>query len=300
MTVSITENSKALEFHLIDVFTPEPLSGNGLSVFLLEEYPPDHVMQSITREMRQFESIFIRQSEDAYRFHARIFTLEEELPFAGHPVIGAAALLHSKLFSNEENARLEFVIQQRVIKVISKRQDQSYIAEMDQGTSAFGPDISEKASASFLHALNLDLPDRVPDLPLQVVSTGLPYLIVPIRSNLENTRIVVADFEARLAGVGAKFVYVFDINRFEGRTWDNEGRVEDVATGSAAGPMAAYLVRHGLASAGVELRLSQGTFVHRPSEIHAMVHSRAELTVTIGGEVRIVGNGMLNLPEGFI
>ena len=84
---------RTLPFSLVDVFAREPLSGNGLSVFLLDDELPTLAMQRITQEMRQFETIFLRRIDGTSRFNTRIFTMEEELPFAGHPVIGAAALL---------------------------------------------------------------------------------------------------------------------------------------------------------------------------------------------------------------
>jgi trans-2,3-dihydro-3-hydroxyanthranilate isomerase len=254
-------------------------------------------MQSITQEMRQFETIFLRRIEQSSRFNARIFTMEEELPFAGHPVIGAAALLHSELFSTEDVAHLEFAMQDRSINAVSRRQGKSYVAEMDQGVATVEPPIPAAKNEAFLKALNLSITDLAPDLPLQVVSTGLPYLIVPINSNLEHAQIVVQDFETLLATVGAKFVYVFQVDRLEGRTWDNDGRVEDIATGSAAGPAAAYLVTHNRASTGNSLVLAQGRFLNRPSKLYASVQGGSELSVTIKGQVCFVGNGTLRLPN---
>jgi trans-2,3-dihydro-3-hydroxyanthranilate isomerase len=100
-------NLRTLPFWLVDVFAREPLSGNGLSVFLLDDELPTLAMQRITQEMRQFETIFLARIGGTSKFGARIFTMEEELPFAGHPVIGAAALLHAELYSADELARFE-------------------------------------------------------------------------------------------------------------------------------------------------------------------------------------------------
>lgn len=288
---------RTLPFWLVDVFAREPLSGNGLSIFLLDEELSTYTMQRITQEMRQFETIFLRRIEQSSRFNARIFTMEEELPFAGHPVIGAAALLHSELYPTEDVANLEFIMQDRNINAISRRQETSYVAEMDQGIATVEPPIPTAKNEAFLKALNLSITDLSAGLPLQVVSTGLPYLIVPINSNLEHAQIVVQDFEAMLATVGAKFVYVFQVDRLEGRTWDNDGRVEDIATGSAAGPAAAYLVTHKRASSGESLVLKQGQFLNRPSELHASVRGCTEMSVTIKGQVCFVGNGTLRLPN---
>lgn len=290
-------NVRTLPFWLVDVFAREPLSGNGLSVFLLDDELPTLVMQRVTQEMRQFETIFLSRIGRTSRFRARIFTMEEELPFAGHPVIGAAALLHAELYSADESAPFEFVMSGRSIHATSRRESTSYFAEMDQGVAAVDRPIPAAKNEAFLKALNLSVSDLAAGLPLQVVSTGLPYLIVPISSNLDAARIVIPGFEALLATVGAKFVYVFDVGRREGRTWDNDGRVEDIATGSAAGPAAAYLVTHKLAATGENLVVSQGRFLNRPSELHATVQGGSALSVRVRGQVYFVGNGTLRLPN---
>lgn len=288
---------RTLPFSLVDVFANEPLAGNGLSVFLLDDELPTTLMQRITQEMRQFETIFLRRLDRPFAVAARIFTMEEELAFAGHPVIGAAAWLHAEHFGDRENVPLEFVLRDRTIGVTSRRDGASYFAQMDQGIATFGPPISVDKWPALLQVLNLVSADLAPGLPLQVVSTGLPYLIVPIRSNLQRTCIVLPDFEALLTTIGAKFAYIFDVERREGRTWDNVGRVEDIATGSAAGPTAAYLVQHGLATRGEVQVLAQGRFLGRPSALHATVTGESEWRVQVGGRVCLVGDGALRLPS---
>ena len=297
-------------FSLVDVFAREPLSGNGLSVFLLDAELPASMMQRITQEMRQFETIFLRPLSaipglrgtraparrplGASAFDARIFTMEEELSFAGHPVLGAAAAMHAQFHASADVAGLEFVIHGRRIAVTSRRDRGTYLAEMDQGEAVVDEAVPQAKIAPLLEALNLRTEDLAAGLPLQVISTGLPYLIVPLRSNLERARIVAAGFEALLATVGAKFVYVLDVARREGRTWDNDGRVEDIATGSAAGPAAAYLVAHGLALHDEVITLAQGRFLGRPSELHAIVRGD-RAGVIVRGRVCLVGGGALRL-----
>jgi PhzF family phenazine biosynthesis protein len=293
-------NLQTLPFSFVDVFAREPLSGNGLSVFLLDEELPARVMQRITQEMRQFETIFLYRVGASSTFRARIFTMEEELPFAGHPIIGAAAVLHSELHAAAETVLIEFAMAERTIEVTSRREGKSYFAEMDQGVATFEAPIVDPAIDPFLEALNLSRSDLHPSLTPQVVSTGLPYLIVPITANLEHARIVHQRFEALLATLGAKFVYVIDVDRREGRTWDNDGRVEDIATGSAAGPAAAYVVEHGLAAAGESIVITQGRFLDRPSELHAVVRGTSKLGVRVGGQVCLVGNGALRLPSALL
>ena len=140
-------------------------------------------------------------------------------------------------------------------------------ATMDQGIPHFGPAIAGGAAHAYRDALNLAPGQLHPALPMQVVSTGLPYLIVPVQGGLEDARISHPRFEELLAASGAKFAYVLDPDRPEGRTWDNAGRIEDVATGSAAGPAAGYLIRHGVRPRGESLLIHQGRFTGRPSTI---------------------------------
>ena len=107
------------------------------------------------------------------------------------------------------------------------------------------------------------------------------------------------DLERRLVGIGAKFAYMLDVRRREGRTWDNLGRAEDPATGSAAGPAGAYLVRHGAALPG-RIELRQGRFVHRPSRIEVCVERMpsGELGVRVDANCVLAGDGRLSLPKG--
>lgn len=287
-----------LRYRQVDVFTSLPYQGNGLAVF------PDGAglsagqMLRITQELRQFESIFLSDAADRSRVNARIFSLEEELPFAGHPVLGAAAVLHLERAPEVPMARWAFDLSGRIILVETRPTASGFAAAMDQGLAVFGEPLSRGAARPFAHALTL-LPDQLhPDLPLQVVSTGLPYLLVPVRGELGAASIRHPEFQALLATVGARFVYVLDPEIPEGRTWDNGGHIEDVATGSAAGPAAAYLVHHGIARAPTTLVLRQGARAGRPSELRAAVRDTGEgFAVSVEGDVVPIGLGLLeSLP----
>ena len=146
-------------------------------------------------------------------------------------------------------------------------------------------------SWGFLEPLNLEQEHVSAQYPLQVVSTGLPYLLVPVTAGLEQARIRTANYESQLAQIGAKFAYVFDVNTVEGRTWDNAGGVEDVATGSAAGPVGAYLYKHGRFAAHEGITLRQGRFVGRDSEIH--IRKAPTGNMLVSGDVRILVRGSL-------
>ena len=279
----------------MDVFTDAPFTGNGLIV--LFGSPGDvraQALISVTAEMRQFELIIAEFQPEARRVPARIFTAEEELPFAGHPVIGAAAALHERYAAGEPARSWTFVIAGREIAVRSRRTAGYFEAAMNQGQPALGPPLADQDAAGLAGALGLGSGD-LHRQPMRVVSTGLPYLIVPVSGRLDRARIVVADFEERLAAVGAKFVYVFDPDQREGRSWDNAGTAEDVATGSAAGPAAAFLMACDLAAADEEIVISQGRFLGRPSVIAVRPDRRGDLWV--GGPVAPVARGVVGLPS---
>jgi trans-2,3-dihydro-3-hydroxyanthranilate isomerase len=283
-----------IEYSLVDVFASQPLAGNSLTVFELDRELPDTLLQAVTREMRQFETIFLWPTAERRCFRARMFTMEEELGFAGHPIIGAAGVLHTAHFAAEEVVELTLELKEKTVTVRSRRSGALHHAEMDQGTADFVTTVDREHHAEVLDALNLDAGDLLPTLPIQVVSTGLPYLIVPVQKNLAHARIVRRDFEALLARFGAKFVYVLDVPGLEGRSWDNDGKGEDIATGSAAGPAGAYLARHGIIRTGLPVVFRQGGFVGRPSHLSVTVGEGG--AVRVGGGVVFVGRGDLRLP----
>lgn len=270
-----------------DVFCAAPLTGNGLCVFHAAEDLSDENMLRLTQEMRQFESIFLFEEEAGTR--ARIFTVEEELDFAGHPLLGAAAVLHHNA-GGDESRRWRLRLNKRAVDLTTRRRDARFFdAEMDQGVATWGDDAEGALRQSVLEGLGLAESDLVPGLPLAMVSTGLDYLIVPVTAEgLARVRIRVDDLEARLAAVGAKFAYLLDTENREGRTWDNLGAVEDVATGSAAGPAAAYLQRHCAAPGAIILQ--QGRFTGRPSELRVSIDPESG-GITVGGGVAVLAEG---------
>ena len=194
-------------FH-VDVFSSTILSGNGLTVVF-----PDHPlskdrMLAITQELRQFETIFIYQSADS--FSARIFTMEEELDFAGHPILGAAAVIHHVFYQQCEAKVINLSLPVKEIMTESIKNQNYYHVKMNQGKPEFIATIDYKNYEEIAHYLNLDINDLQETLPLEVISTGLPYLLVPLKRNLAKCRIIGKDFEQYINQFGAKFVYVFD------------------------------------------------------------------------------------------
>jgi PhzF family phenazine biosynthesis protein len=287
------DDLRGLTYRHVDVFARAPLSGNGLTVFPEGGKLSAELMQRLTQEMRQFESIFLSAEGEAHTYRARIFTMEEELDFAGHPVLGAACVLHELHEPDASRGEWNIRLNAGDVSVATERRADGYTATMNQGRPLFQPPLADEAAQPYLVALNITSDMLAAGLPLQVVSTGLPYLLVSLRAGLAEARIAYPRFGELLAEIGAQFVYVLDVGAVEGRTWDNDGRVEDVATGSAAGPVGAYLVRHGRAQAGTEIVIRQGRFVGRPSEIVVRVEGTANQidSVLVRGEVRMVASG---------
>jgi PhzF family phenazine biosynthesis protein len=257
------------------------------------------MMQQITQEMRQFESIFLTSVSPvspSSLVRASIFTMEEELDFAGHPVLGAACVLHEQHAASQQEATWQFQLNAGIVPVTTRREDSWYSATMDQGRPTFGAVASQDVQQQVLEALSLPREALDDSVPMQVVSTGLPYLLVMLKTGLEQARIIHPDFEGLLAQIGAKFVYVFHVPTMEGRTWDNGGHVEDIATGSAAGPTGAFLVRYGKVQAGQAILLHQGSFVGRPSHltVHITGNAYAMTSVQVGGEVAMVASGTID------
>jgi len=280
-----------MKYYHVDVFSDKPYSGNGLTVFTDTKGLQKSAMQTITQEMRQFESIFLEQL-DENAFRAYIFTMEEELDFAGHPLIGAAALLHDLYSGEKEKDDWTLQLNSKSVEISTVRHENYYSAQMNQGKAEFGNILSENQENDFLSYFGFSKDDKAFDLPLQVISTGLRYLILPVKPDaLSKTKVTVPDLSVKLEEIGAKFFYVLDVEGLQGRTWDNFGFVEDIATGSAAGPAGAYLVKNKLASVDKEIILRQGDFLSRPSRMHVFVSNSGDIFVA--GDVCKVATGEL-------
>ena len=280
-----------MQYFHADVFCKQPLTGNGLTILIAGAFPPSAVMQKIAQEFRQFETIFlVRRGENV--FDARIFTVEEELDFAGHPILGAAAVARHEFL--QQDSTVHFSLNSKQVSVSCAAQGECYDCCMDQGPAHFICSPVPEMYAQLLQPLNLNLDNTSAQFPLEVVSTGLPYLLVPVVSGLEQARILDADYERTLAQIGAKFVYVLDVNAVEGRTWDNAGVVEDVATGSAAGPAGAYLYKYGRFLPTQHIHLRQGRFAGRDSVI-GISRDVASGSMLVRGQVRLLVRGECSL-----
>lgn len=286
-----------VRYQHLDVFTGEPYAGNAVAVFLDPPSLTVSQMVAITQELRLFETVFVHRTSDNSA-RARVFDLFAELDFAGHPVLGAAAAMHlERRVPVGEPYEWRFELAAKPVSVTTTQEPSGTVAAiLDQGgpewiAAARPADLAEIATA-----VGINMDDLDPELLPEVVSTGLAYLIVAVRPGvLERVHIAHPDFVGFLRRFGAQFAYVLDVAAVEGRHWNNDGVIEDVATGSAAGCVVAYLMRHGLASDGVPLSLAQGRFTGRPSHLTVTAFGTgADVTrVTVGGNVSLVAIGEL-------
>ena len=280
-----------MELHLCDVFSECPLGGNSLTVVVHDKPLAADLMQSLTREFRQFETAFVRRDGDGY--DVRIFDLNTELAFAGHPLLGAAAVMHRADAPEEPTRRVRFTLPGGPVTMTTRRGDGATLAELDAGPlQLWVPcpiEVSERAAAAF----SLERAHLHPELPCTVASTGLRYLLVPLIAGLEGAAVAHPALSELLDDVGAEFAYLLDVQAREGRHWENDGSLEDIATGSAAGVAGAFLVHHGLDEPDAPIILRQGRFVGRPSALHVTVQgpATAPATITIAGPVTLIARG---------
>jgi trans-2,3-dihydro-3-hydroxyanthranilate isomerase len=294
---------KSLRMIQVDVFSEQPLAGNPLAVFLDAAGLSDQQMQQIATEMNLSETTFVTPPEAGGDARVRIFTPAVELPFAGHPSIGTACTLVSEGRVAAQDPLTEVTLELNVgptVVDVTVRGGQAVAGVVHQGAPAFGEEIPRDQAAA---VLGLQVSDLDEELAPRVVSTGLSYAIIPLR----NTRTLAAawfnydllpDFERRFAEL-YPFALTGDEEPFaEARCFAPlAGIVEDPATGSAAGPLAAYLAREGLLGPGAARVLAQGQHVRRPSRLTLSVTTEGTriVDVLVGGGVVPVMTAELSL-----
>jgi PhzF family phenazine biosynthesis protein len=289
-----------MDFQHVDVFADTPFTGNSLTVFFSDGAVTAAQMLSVTREFRHFESIFLEPTATPDRWRARVFDLEEELGFAGHPILGAAAVLHDRA-GGDPTRRWTIELPAKTVTVQTTLDGTAFRAVLDQGRPEYGAPVTDASVAPVLDGIGLGCADLAPGFEPAVVSTGLRYLVIPVSAAaLARAAITAADFGGRLAAAGAQFAYLLDPDGLEGRHWTNDGRTEDIATGSAAGTVGAYLARAGRAALNQPFVLHQGRFTGRPSQLQVEPRGRAGdiAQVLVGGQVALVAQGTLRSLPG--
>jgi trans-2,3-dihydro-3-hydroxyanthranilate isomerase len=286
----------ALEYTHVDVFSDTPYGGNSLPVFQNAAGLSARQMLSITRELRHFEAIFLEPTAHPNTVRARVFDLFEELPFAGHPIIGAAAVLHHASRHTEAQT-WQVELPSKTVTITTERTARGYFGLLDQGAPEFAGAVGRRTEIA--QAFDLEPTDLDEELPLEVVGTGLNYLIMVVTADALARARIRNDITQLLHSVNAQFAVLLNEAALEVRHWNNDGVIEDVATGSAAGAIGAYRLRHGLVRPGEPFVLHQGRFSGRPSTLRVQPEGTSECVrgVKVGGDVALVGRGTLeSLP----
>jgi trans-2,3-dihydro-3-hydroxyanthranilate isomerase len=296
-------------FAQVDVFTERTFGGNPLAVVFDAAGLADHEMQAIAREMNLSETTFLlppTRPDCAAR--VRIFTPAREIPFAGHPTIGTSWVLASEgmLPSGATRFFLEEGIGPVEVELEGDRRRPRFLW-MRHGEARFAPPLADREAVT--RALGLDAQDLLPGAPLCEGSTGSAFLYVPLRDRATVDRAWL-DARAALALMGdgprlGVFVFAADPNPTAGRVYSRmfaphtSGIPEDPATGSASGPLGAYLVTHGLVAQAprIDIVSEQGTKMGRQSFIHIRIATEAGriAELRVGGSVVPVLDGQLRL-----
>lgn len=271
-----------------DVFTDTPLAGNALAVFTDARGLDDGAMQRLARETNLSETVFVLPAEADGHARIRIFTTARELAFAGHPVLGTAFVLGAPL----QLGLIDLETARGVVPVVLDRDDAGRIVfgRMAQPVPAVAP---VEDPAPLLAALGVERSL----LPVERYDNGVDHVLVCLGSEAE-VAALVPDLGA-LARIGGTGVNVFagSGRRWKTRMFSPDLGIEDPATGSAAGPLACHLARHGLVDWGTELELEQGAEVGRPSRLVARAEGGGGLidAVEVGGAAVVVARGEFRL-----
>ncbi len=305
--------ASGLTYFVLDVFTETQLSGNPLAVVLNPGTLTTEAMQAIAQELNLSETTFVERRaaevESSEGVRVRIFTTEEELPFAGHPTLGTASLLRAIAPECMTNGvvRLALNVGPVPVRFEEGQPEWPVRGEMTQRDPEFG-ELLDPVVVAELTGLRDE--DFMPGMPIQVVSTGTGFAIVLVRSVQAMAALKVRHEEAGryLRARGARWFYVLgpEVEGDAGTVWRarmqfNGG--EDPATGSAAGCAISYLVRYKVVTSGKTLPVQQGVEMGRPSHLFLSARrvekDETEVVITdvrVAGGTILVAKGLLFLP----
>jgi trans-2,3-dihydro-3-hydroxyanthranilate isomerase len=284
-----------LEFRYVvaDVFTDKPLAGNQLAVFTDARPIPDALLQPIAREMNYSETVFVYPARAGGHARIRIFTPLNELPFAGHPVLGAAFVLAAPL-------QLPTIVLETglgPVPIVLERDGARIVfGRMTQPIPTVSPEPAAEAIVASLGARPVLPVERYVNGPIHImVTVGAPDEVAGLTPDLGALARATTAGVSCFAGAGT---------RWKTRMFaPGHGITEDPATGSAAGPLACHLLRHGLIKSGDEIEISQGTEIGRPSTLFARATGTRDACVDevrlehveVGGSAVVIARGELRL-----
>ncbi|MCD6494001.1 MAG: PhzF family phenazine biosynthesis protein [Archaeoglobaceae archaeon] len=283
-----------LKFYIVDVFAEKKYTGNQLAVFRNAGMLSDEQMQEIAREMNYSETTFILSEKWENGCDVRIFTPEREVPFAGHPTLGTAYVIQREIIRKPIKT---IILNLKIGQIPVTREND--ILWMRQKPPVFGKTLESNRIAQ---VLNIDKKD-IDRFPIQEVSTGLPFIVVPLKSldALKRVQIDKERYFKLIEGLDAKAILVFCPETYNNRNHLNArvfadfyGVSEDPATGSANGCLAAYLVKHRYFDTNnIDIRVEQGYEIKRPSLLFLKAEEKenGDIDVMVGGKVVMVARG---------
>jgi trans-2,3-dihydro-3-hydroxyanthranilate isomerase len=304
---------RKLRYHLVDVFTDRQFGGNPLAVFTNGRGIETATMQAIAKELNLSETTFVLPPDDASNdYHVRIFTPGQELPMAGHPTVGTTFVLAREhmIARGADGAETTIKLEEGVGTIpvrIEWRESAAHFIEMRQPRPTFGPRVEDLQAVAAMLSIE---PEEIEgtNLPVEVVSCGVPFLYVPLKSlrAVRNLKFRVDVLEDKLKDVAPPGVFVFTREvEFANSTVHSRmfapglGVWEDPATGAASGPLGCYLVRHGVVPCDgwADITSEQGIEMGRPSFIKIRIAREGEeiTDVRVGGECRFMGEGYLEV-----
>jgi len=279
--------AQTFRYVICDVFTEVPLAGNQLCVFTDARGIPEELLQPLAREVNFSETVYVYPPSAGGHARIRIFTPLNELPFAGHPVLGTAFVLAGPL----QLAEIALETGRGIVPVtLEREQDRLVFGRMSQPIPTVEP---HPDPDGFLAALGVERSE----LPVEVYDNGIKHAYVALPSK-DAVAALAPDWNAlaRFSPINANCFAGSDTG-WKTRMFTPDGGYEDPATGSAAGPLALHLARHGLIGFGDEIEIEQGTELQRPSRLFARVDgSAAQLErVEVGGSAVVVARGEFRL-----
>lgn len=303
---------RRLHYHLVDVFTDRAFGGNPLAVVTNGRGVREETMQAVAKEFNLSETTFVLPPDDPrHDWRVRIFTPAHELPMAGHPTVGTAFVLAREHLIPRDGRESNIIFEEGVgpvpVRVEFENGEPSF-AEMSQPLPKFGPCLNDRKTVARM--LSLEESDLESDLPVEVVSCGVPFIYVPLRSldaaRRARPRVDLIERVSNEHGVPPE-VFVFTREtEGPGSTVHSRmfapgmGITEDPATGAASGPLGCYLVRYGLVESdpAADIVSEQGIEMGRPSYVKIRIERQDEAitAVRVGGQCHFMGEGFIELP----
>jgi trans-2,3-dihydro-3-hydroxyanthranilate isomerase len=302
---------RRLHYHLVDVFTDRAFGGNPLAVVTNGRGVDDATMQAIAKEFNLSETTFVLPPADPrHDWRVRIFTPGSELPMAGHPTVGTAFVLAREHLIPRGGRESNIVFEEGVGPVpvrVEFEDGEPSFAEMSQPLPTFGARLDDRRAVAAM--LSLAESDLASELPVEIISCGVPVIYVPLRSldaaRRARPRMDLLERVADEHGVPPEvFVFTREVEG-AGSTVHSRmfapglGIAEDPATGAASGPLGCYLVRYGLVAGdpAAEIVSEQGIEMGRPSYVRIRIERRGKefTAVKVGGQCHFMGEGFIEI-----